>query len=374
MKIRDLNWEMFLFFALTPIAAVIGTFWYVSHGQMAHQTWIFMGIMVMVCGISVTAGYHRLFSHRAFKASPGVKLFLAIFGAANMEGSILEWSTDHRNHHLYVDDLEKDPYSAKRGLWYSHMGWLFTLREDKRDYSNVEDLSSQPLLAWQHKWFVPLGLSMTFVFPTIVASFWGDPLGGFLIGGLLRMVINHHTTFFINSLAHYFGKNTYSDKSTAKDNWFLAFLTYGEGFHNFHHQFALDYRNGVRWFHYDPTKWVIFLLEKVGLATDLKRVSTKVILQHRIAATEKRLHRLNSYSPSHLEELLAPIRAQLKQALETFEVTFQEYQQNKAKQIAERVETSKQQFKLAEKELYSTLKAWNQLVGKMIRQAHNCEA
>lgn len=117
------------------------------------------------------------------------------------------------------------------------------------------DLNADPLIRFQHKWYLPLALFMGFGLPSLICGyFWGDYYGGFFIGGVLRLVGVHHSTFFVNSLAHYAGEATYTDGHTARNSFITALLTLGEGYHNFHHEFPNDYRNGIEWYQFDPTK------------------------------------------------------------------------------------------------------------------------
>ena len=128
--------------------------------------------------------------------------------------------------------------------------------------------------------------------PTVVCGyFWGDWRGGYFIAGVARLVFVHHSTFFVNSLAHYWGDSEFSDQHTAKNSIITALVTVGEGYHNFHHEFPSDFRNGVRWYHYDPTKWFILAMEKLGLAYDLKRFPKNEIVKGTLQMREKALER-----------------------------------------------------------------------------------
>jgi stearoyl-CoA desaturase (delta-9 desaturase) len=186
----------------------------------------------------------------------------------------MNWCADHRRHHRHVDDVERDPYAAPKGFWFSHLGWM--LREYRRtteDFSNVRDLQRDPVVMWQERHYLVLVLVMNLGLPALLGWLNGDLLGMVLMAGLLRLVVVHHFTFFINSLAHMWGKRPYSDQTTARDNPWVAFLTFGEGYHNYHHSFQWDYRNGIRWWHFDPTKWMIRGLSAVRLTHGLKRCS-----------------------------------------------------------------------------------------------------
>ena len=264
-----------------PASVLIGTFivavtvvpWYgVVHGY-SWGNWVAFAIILAFNGFSITAGYHRLFAHNTYKAHPLLKWFFALFGASATQNSILIWCSGHRRHHRHVDDNANDPYSAKRGLWFSHIGWM--LRDHptgKIDFSNVPDLQRDPIVQFQHNHYAALAVGMNLA-PALLLGFATDDIWGYLLlAGFLRLVVNHHVTFFINSLAHYCGKQPYTDENTARDNFWLALVTYGEGYHNFHHRFQTDYRNGVRWWQFDPTKWLINIASWSGLAHGLNRV------------------------------------------------------------------------------------------------------
>lgn len=279
-----INWLNTSFLILAPVIGVIGVVLFTVFGLVHWPTWVLAGAMLVATGLSITAGYHRLFSHKTYQAAWPVRVFFLLFGAAAFEGSVLEWSSDHRIHHRYTD-TDKDPYSVKKGFWHAHIGWLFTLDTTKRDFSNVKDLQKSGLVRFQHRFYPLIAVIMGLGFPAAIASLWGDPLAGLIIAGALRITIAHHATFCINSLCHILGKQHYSDKISARDNWISALLTFGEGYHNFHHRFAGDYRNGIRFWQYDPTKWLIRGLSFVGLTSNLRRVPRELIAQAR--ATNK---------------------------------------------------------------------------------------
>jgi len=144
-------------------------------------------------------------------------------------------------------------------------------------YENCRDLKKDPIVMWQHRHYLPLVLSLNFGLPLILGIWHGDILGMLLLAGVARLAISHHFTFFINSLAHIWGNQPYSDNNSSKDNAIIALLTFGEGYHNYHHSFQRDYRNGIRWWHFDPTKWLIRSLALMGLAKNLYRTPLEYI-------------------------------------------------------------------------------------------------
>ena len=257
-----------------PIAALILVPWWGIYQGYDTFQWLWALAFLYLNGMSITGGYHRLWAHRSYNAHPALKWFFAFWGAGALQNSILIWASDHRRHHRHVDDNIKDPYSAGRGLWFSHMGWMLRqYRSNTPDLSNAKDLQRDPIVMWQHEHYVVLTTFMNLGLPVLLGIWHGDIIGTVLLVGLLRLVVNHHVTFFINSLAHFWGKRPYTESNSARDNGFLAFLTYGEGYHNYHHIFQTDYRNGIRWWQWDPTKWMIALCGRVGLASNLNRVS-----------------------------------------------------------------------------------------------------
>ncbi len=314
------NWTNALYLILSPFIAVIGLYWWISNGYANKETIILALIYAVFCELSITAGYHRLFSHQTYQAHPIVRAFFLFFGACALQGSAICWSIDHRIHHRHVDDNERDPYSINRGFIWAHMGWLLYKKDEQlKEDVNHQDLLADPLVTFQYKYWTLIAIAGGFLLPGLIAGFgWNDFMGGVLIAGVVRSVVNHHSTFLINSLSHISGSQTYSDTHSARDNWFTAFLTFGEGFHNFHHEFPSDYRNGVRFYHFDPTKWLINGLSHLGLTSHLLRVRPEIIIRKRIAMKEKRLSKKFSKQWT-LPELRLPKRAlvRMRKRIET---------------------------------------------------------
>lgn len=298
-------------FTLTTFIAIIGVPWYgLVYGYTAAH-WVWTILAIGFCGMSITAGYHRLWSHKSYDAHPVIRFIFAIGGAFAVQNSALHWSSDHRVHHRFVDDNDKDPYSAKRGFWYSHIGWMLREYQAKRynDYSNVKDLQRDSIVMWQHRNYLWLTLLVNFGVPITLGIIYNDVAGMLLTVGFLRLVISHHVTFFINSLAHIWGKQPYSDENTARDNGVIALFTYGEGYHNFHHYFQNDYRNGIRWWQFDPTKWLIKSLSWLGLATNLKKSDDVKIEQAKAQMLLKQTTHKLSHLP-HADEVIAKLKAE----------------------------------------------------------------
>jgi stearoyl-CoA desaturase (delta-9 desaturase) len=261
-----------MFVATFGLAVTIVPWYGLAHGYSA-AAWIGFAALLSVNELAITCGYHRLFSHATYQAHPALKVIFLLFGAMALQNSALVWSAGHRAHHRFVDDPERDPYCARRGFWFSHIGWMLrNYPSGDPDFKYVHELQNDPLVAFQHRHYLTLALGMNIGVPLLLGWAVGDVLGTVLLASILRLVVSHHLTFCINSLAHIVGTRPYTRENTARDNALVALLTFGEGYHNFHHQFAHDYRNGVRWWQWDPSKWLINTLKWVGLAKNLKRV------------------------------------------------------------------------------------------------------
>ncbi|KAF5318710.1 hypothetical protein D9619_010636 [Psilocybe cf. subviscida] len=263
---KDLNFLNVFILCVTPLIGLVG----MLNVPLTFPTFLFSVFYYFFTGLGITAGYHRLWAHRAYNASVPMQYFLSIAGAGAVEGSIKWWCRGHRAHHRYTD-TDLDPYNAHKGFFYSHVGWMLIKPRRKPGVADVSDLSKNPVIRWQHRWYIHLILFMTFVVPTVIPGyFWGDAMGGMVWAGIIRLLFVHHSTFCVNSLAHWLGESPFDDKHTPRDHVLTAFATIGEGYHNFHHQFPMDYRNAIKWYQYDPTKWFIWVCNKFGLATHLK--------------------------------------------------------------------------------------------------------
>ncbi|MDB6148828.1 MAG: Stearoyl-CoA 9-desaturase [Chthoniobacter sp.] len=287
-------------------------------------------VMFAACGFSITLGYHRLFSHLTFQAHWTVRLFVALFGAAAFENSILLWACEHRTHHKHVDE-DEDPYDINKGLFHAHIGWLLFKLSPPPPFDNVTDLKKDRLVMWQHEYVQYIAAGIAFVLPAAIGfayGGWVSALGAFLIAGVARVVFLQHCTFCINSLCHYIGKRPYSSTCSARDSWIMAVFTFGEGYHNFHHHFQHDYRNGVKPWQFDPTKWIIWTLSKLGLAEKLRTVPSEKILLAELGEAQRQMAtRLES------ADLPAAARAYITSAYERLQATANQWAQLKSAQM-----------------------------------------
>ena len=359
-----INWVPAIVLISTPILALLIVPYYLWTHTVSWQVWAVFAFFMAWNGLSITAGYHRLWGHRTYQAHPIVKWFLLIGGTLAVQSSVFDWCSGHRVHHRHVDDEIQDPYSARRGFWFSHIGWMLRNYPSGRfNYKNIPDLKADPVLVAQHKYYSLWVILASFGLPALAGWMVGDVVGTLVLAGLLRLVLSHHFTFFINSLCHMFGTRPYTDSNTARDNPILAIFTWGEGYHNYHHYFQYDYRNGVKWWQYDPTKWLIYGLSKIGLTWDLKRVPD-VTIQHaqvemQFKHAERKLDGFGSQVPANIEA----IKARVSNEQQAFSQTIAEWQALKTKAIemkktefAQRLnevdEKLKDQFAQIEKKLH----------------------
>ncbi|KAF2705579.1 hypothetical protein K504DRAFT_505983 [Pleomassaria siparia CBS 279.74] len=288
---RHVNWLNTSLVITVPLIGCIAAL----YTPLQTSTLVWAVLYYFCTGFGITAGYHRLWSHRCYSAKLPLRLFLAVAGAGAMQNSIRWWSSKHRAHHRWTD-TRKDPYSAQKGFNYSHMGWVVMEQNPKnKGRTDISDLDNDPVVIWQHKYYAWILLFSAWLFPMLFAGLlWGDWWGGLVYAGILRGFVVQQATFCVNSLAHWLGEQPFDDRNTPRDHFLTALVTLGEGYHNFHHEFPSDYRNAIQWFQYDPTKWLIFALSKTGLAYDLKKFRNNEIQKGRLQQQQKMLDKRHS--------------------------------------------------------------------------------
>jgi stearoyl-CoA desaturase (delta-9 desaturase) len=237
-------------------------------------TWQGLGICLALYWLrmfGITAGYHRLFSHRAFAASRAFQFIIACLAQSSLQRSVLWWSATHRHHHLHSDS-DHDVHSPRhKGFIYSHVGWMFTPKHDATDLVKVADLARYPELMWLHKYEVVPGLALAGL--CFLLGGWSSLVVGFL----WSTVLIFHAVFCINSLAHVLGKKRYVTGDESRNNLILAFLTMGEGWHNNHRAYQSSARQGFKWWEIDLTYYILRLLSLLGIVWDLKNPPVTVL-------------------------------------------------------------------------------------------------
>ena len=308
---KEIDWPKLIVLGSEPFLAIYG----ICTTSFVWQTAVFTFIYGVLTGLGITAGYHRLFAHRSYEACLPLRYALVTLAAGAVQGSVQWWTRGHRAHHRYTD-TDLDPYSAHKGIFHSHIGWLLFLPRRSPGFVDTTDLARDESVQWQHRNLLALNIIVAFVIPILVCGLgWNDYRGGYFFASVLRLLLVHHSTFSVNSLAHYLGDAPFDDHHTPRDHFVTALVTLGEGYHNFHHEFPSDYRNALRWFQYDPTKWAIWIFMKLGLATNLKKFSENEIKKGRYAMSHKALNKLGETIVWPKDSTMLPI------------ITFEEYQE-----------------------------------------------
>jgi stearoyl-CoA desaturase (delta-9 desaturase) len=270
---QECNYWIVLLFSLVTLGALVGLPVYAYFFDYSWVDWAMFGLLYTVTAMGITVGYHRLLSHRSFNCPNWVKGCLLIAGGWALENSALKWASAHIRHHARCDQ-DEDPYNAQRGFWYSHVGWVFFKDPLSYDEKYTSRLRQDPVVLWQHRYYVPIvlsGLALPFVVGFLYNG-WIGGLGCFLLAGVGRTFFVLNSTFCINSICHIWGTQPHTTADSSRDSWVVSLLTFGEGYHNYHHAHQRDFRNGPRWYNFDPSKWVIYGLSLAGLAWDLCRV------------------------------------------------------------------------------------------------------
>ena len=249
---------------------------------------LFLGLYV-VCGFGITIGYHRMLTHHAFEAVPPLKAALLVAGSFALQGSALDWAIDHRTHHAY-SDKEGDPHSphhgfargplgAIKGLLHAHMGWMF--RHNRTDQERYGKDILQDRLTMTVSRLFPLWAVLTFVVPFVLGGLltmsWKGAVTGLLWGGLVRLFFNHHVTWSVNSICHFFGKRPFATSDQSTNNWVLALPSLGESWHHNHHVFPTSAFHGLSWRQIDLSAWVIAGWEKIGLVRNVRKPTSEQI-------------------------------------------------------------------------------------------------
>jgi len=262
---------------VTPFIATIYAIVQLWQWLVTWQDLALMFVMYVPISLGVTAGFHRMLTHRSFRAHPVVRAVILIFGSMAVEGAALTWAANHLKHHSLADQ-EGDPHSPVDGLFHAHLGWLFTT-DDADPNVYCRHLLKDPVVVFVHKTFllwVVLGLLIPFAIGGWTGLLWG---------GLVRMFYVHHVTWSVNSVCHTFGKRTFETTDRSRNQWMVGLLAFGEGWHNNHHAFPRSAVHGLDRWQFDLSAWVISGLERLKLVRDVQRISPEVIARKRLAST-----------------------------------------------------------------------------------------
>ncbi|XP_054707228.1 acyl-CoA Delta-9 desaturase-like [Uloborus diversus] len=281
-KVVWFNVVLFLYLHLSFIYGV-----YLGFTATDARTLIFAYIYANVGGIGITAGAHRLWSHRSYKAKLPLRALLCIFSSIAAQNDIYEWCRDHRVHHKFTE-TDADPHNIKRGFFFAHMGWLMCKKHpavaQKGKTVYLDDLWADPVVRFHRRFYVPMVLLFCFILPTMIPVwFWGENLWtSFFVAGMARYCISLNFTWLVNSAAHYFGDQPYDKYIEARENVAVAFLANGEGWHNYHHVFPWDYATSELGYTLNLTKIFIDFMAMIGQAYDLKTAHPELVKNRKL--------------------------------------------------------------------------------------------
>ena len=274
-----INWHTTIFTAIFHLGALAGLF------MFSWKALLVTAVLWWVAGsLGIGMGFHRLLTHRGFRTPKAVEYFLTICGLLALEGGSINWVVTHRIHHAFTD-AKGDPHSPRDGAWWSHVGWILTGTAQQHPRTTMEryapDLMKDPIQIW---------LNRLYFIPVIICGLLLLVFGGWSMmvwGVFVRVTFGLHSTWLVNSATHMWGRRRFETEDDSTNNWFVALLTFGEGWHNNHHAHPRSARHGVRWYEIDVNWWGIRLLKFLGLAKGVKQISRQQIDGARLAALKK---------------------------------------------------------------------------------------
>jgi len=259
MPLRDqLNLKSVPFWGV-HVAAVVGPI-------LLGWSWSGLGLAIGLYYLrmfGITAGNHRYFSHRTYKMGRVMQFLMAILGTTSLQKGVLWWAAHHRTHHKFSDEPQDIHSVRQRGFWWAHVGWILSMEHDETDWKKIPDLAKYPELVWLNKYHLVVSIGFA-VLLYVVGGAWALTWGFFV-----STVLLWHGTFTINSLSHVFGRRRYQTTDDSKNNWFLALITMGEGWHNNHHHYQRATNQGFFWWEIDTTYYALRVLALTGLVSDL---------------------------------------------------------------------------------------------------------
>ncbi|CAO4367553.1 unnamed protein product [Caenorhabditis nigoni] len=276
----EIVWRNVALFVALHLAAVIGLYELIFNAKWLTVGFVFL--LYVFGGFGITAGAHRLWSHKSYKATVPMRIFLMICNNIALQNDVIEWARDHRCHHKWTD-TDADPHNTRRGIFFAHMGWLLVRKHPQVKIMgaklDMKDLEKDPVLDFQRRNYIPLVLLFCFILPTVIpVFFWNETVFiAFYTAATFRYCFTLHATWCINSAAHYIGWKPYTHSISSVENVLTTIVAVGEGGHNFHHTFPQDYRASEYSIKYNWTRGLIDLAAAVGAVYDRKIVDDLVI-------------------------------------------------------------------------------------------------
>ncbi|XP_012276446.1 acyl-CoA Delta(11) desaturase isoform X1 [Orussus abietinus] len=292
---RSIVWKNVLIFSYLHLGALYGLYLVFTSAKLA--TTFFAFLLYQCTGLGITAGAHRLWAHRSYKAKWQLRLILMIFNTIAFQDAAIDWARDHRVHHKY-SETNADPHNAKRGFFFAHVGWLLCRKhpdvKEKGKGIDLSDLKSDPILMFQKKYYVLLMPLFCFILPTVIPVFcWNETWSNaYFVAAILRYVFTLNMTWLVNSAAHLFGGKPYDRFINPAQNKGVAAMALGEGWHNYHHVFPWDYKTAeLGNYKYNTTTAFIDFFAKIGWAYEMKSVNVDTI-KRRVERTGDGTHEL----------------------------------------------------------------------------------
>ncbi|XVN43344.1 MAG: fatty acid desaturase [Candidatus Rickettsia vulgarisii] len=388
--LKNIDWRAFFVLVIYPFILLYLAIEYFSEYSIG-----LFEIGLLVAGyygsnIAVGLGLHRLWSHNAFKTNSFVEFILVVMSAGTLQGPVLSWASNHYKHHIFTDK-DQDPHTPLKydnkilGFLWAHIGWMIIGGSYKSiDRITMVKHGRNKILKWQLKYYWEISIFMNSLFPMLIGYLIGGTLisayAGFLFIGCGR-ALQQHATFCVNSLCHFTGSKKYY-KGTAGDIWWMALFLLGENWHNFHHAFPSDYRNGIKWYHFDVHKWIIYAMSKLGLAwnlecTDKVRIEAKMkeTSAYLIEGRKQQLGLLQSKIDQLVEHIYLKLQElenssiSIKDQLYKSFLEIQESLKKQAEQLQSSIQltekSSEQLLKIAQKKLKDTEAAVYSLYNKL---------
>lgn len=295
---KRIHWKNLTIVMIVPLIGICSMI--LLHPPILKKTVYFLIWNYIITMLSINILYHRYWSHHTFEFT-NVQLIqlLTIIASGGGITSAQNWCISHRAHHRYCDITYSDPHNIRRGLFFSHMGWMILIHHPKAakaiKESKLDELPNADVVEWQQKHYLNLMIAIGLIIPCLVCGFfWNDYLGGLVYGGFLKLIMVQHSVFAINSIGHTIGTRPYNNNKSHRNNYLLSFITMGEGNQNFHHEFPMDYRNGYEWYNFDPVKWGINFLYLFGLVDSIRTASQNTINQSLIQQQQRLLDGIRS--------------------------------------------------------------------------------